>query len=84
MFSSLIFKVILLYFSKLVNLISFFSKSIEKTSNILEIICKHGKYYKIENIHLIKQKRIPDDIDKQKLNIIASIPYIKEKYAEDY
>ena len=30
----------------------------------------------------LKQKRIANDINKQKLNIIASIPYIGEKYAE--
>jgi ERCC4-type nuclease len=36
----------------------------------------------MENIHLIKQKRISNDINKQKLNIIASIPYIGGKYAE--
>jgi len=54
----------------------------EETSNILEIIYKHGKYYKIDNIHLIKQKRILDDINRHKLNIVASIPYIGEKYAE--
>jgi Fanconi anemia group M protein len=39
-------------------------------------------YHKIENIHLIKQKRISNDINEQKLNIIASIPFIGEKYAE--
>jgi len=50
----------------------------------LEIIYKHGKYYKIENIHLIKQKRISNDINRQKLNIIASIPFIGEKYAERF
>jgi ERCC4-type nuclease len=54
----------------------------EETSNILEIIYKHGKYYKIDNIHLIKQKRISDDINRQKLNIIASIPFVGEKYSE--
>jgi ERCC4-type nuclease len=59
-----------------------YSNSIEETSNILEIIYKHGKYYKIDNIHLIKQKRISNDINRQKLNIISSIPYIGEKYAE--
>jgi ERCC4-type nuclease len=36
----------------------------------------------MENIHLIKQKRISNDVNKQKLNIIASIPFIGEKYAE--
>jgi Fanconi anemia group M protein len=59
-----------------------YSNEIEESANILEIIYKHGKYYKIDNIHLIKQKRIANDINKQKLNIIASIPYIGEKYAE--
>jgi len=59
-----------------------YSNDIEESANILEIIYKHGKYYKVENIHLIKQKRISNDINKQKLNIIASIPYIGEKYAE--
>jgi DNA excision repair protein ERCC-4 len=59
-----------------------YSNAIEETSNILEIIYKHGKYSKIDNIHLIKQKRISNDINEQKLNIIASIPYIGEKYAE--
>jgi len=60
-----------------------YSSNIKESANILEIIYyKHGKYYKIENIHLIKQKRISNDINKQKLNIIASIPYIGEKYAE--
>jgi len=59
-----------------------YSNNIEESANILEIIYKHGKYYKIENIHLIKQKRISNDINKQKLNIIASIPFIGEKYAE--
>jgi DNA excision repair protein ERCC-4 len=59
-----------------------YSNDIEESANILEIIYKHGKYSKIENIHLIKQKRISNDINKQKLNIIASIPYIGEKYAE--
>ena len=29
---------------------------IEESANILEIIYKHGKYYKIDNFHLIKQK----------------------------
>ena len=37
---------------------------------------------KIDNFHLIKQKRISNDINKQKLNIVASIPYIGKKYAE--
>ena len=59
-----------------------YSNDIEESANILEIIYKHGKYSKIENIHLIKQKRISNDINKQKLNIIASIPFIEEKYAE--
>jgi ERCC4-type nuclease len=59
-----------------------YSNDIEESANILEIIYKHGKYHKIENIHLIKQKRISNDINKQKLNIISSIPYIEEKYAE--
>jgi len=59
-----------------------YSNDIEETSNILEIIYKHGKYHKIDNIHLIKQKRISNDVNEQKLNIIASIPYIGEKYAE--
>jgi DNA excision repair protein ERCC-4 len=59
-----------------------YSNNVEESANILEIIYKHGKYYKIDNIHLIKQKRIANDINKQKLNIIASIPYIGEKYAE--
>jgi DNA excision repair protein ERCC-4 len=59
-----------------------YSNDIEESANILEIIYKHGKYHKNENIHLIKQKRIANDINKQKLNIIASIPYIGEKYAE--
>jgi ERCC4-type nuclease len=59
-----------------------YSSNIEESANILEIIYRHGKYHKIENIHLIKQKRIANDINKQKLNIIASIPYIGEKYAE--
>jgi ERCC4-type nuclease len=64
------------------NLKIVYSSDIKESANILEIIYKHGKYYKIENIHLIKQKRISNDINKQKLNIIASIPYIGEKYAE--
>jgi ERCC4-type nuclease len=64
------------------NLKIVYSSDIKESANILEIIYKHGKYYKIENIHLIKQKRIPDDINKQKLNIIASIHFIGEKYAE--
>ena len=64
------------------NLKIVYSFDIKESANILEIIYKHGKYYKIENIHLIKQKRISNDINKQKLNIIASIPYIGEKYAE--
>jgi DNA excision repair protein ERCC-4 len=59
-----------------------YSNDIEESANILEIIYKHGKYHKVENIHLIKQKRIANDINKQKLNIIASIPFIGEKYAE--
>jgi DNA excision repair protein ERCC-4 len=59
-----------------------YSNDIEESANILEIIYKHGKYYKINNIHFIKQKRIPNNINKQQLNIIASIPYIGEKYAE--
>jgi len=59
-----------------------YSNDFEESANILEIIYKHGKYYKIENIHFIKQKRISNDINKQKLNIIASIPFIEEKYAE--
>jgi len=59
-----------------------YSNSIEETSNILEIIYKHGKYYKIERFLLIKQKRIPNNTYQQQLNIIASIPYIGEKYAE--
>jgi ERCC4-type nuclease len=64
------------------NLKIVYSSDIKESANILEIIYKHGKYYKIENIHLIKQKRISNDINRQKLNIIASIPYIGEKYAE--
>jgi ERCC4-type nuclease len=59
-----------------------YSNDIEESANILEIIYKHGKYSKIENIHLIKQKRISNDVNEQKLNIIASIPHIGEKYAE--
>jgi DNA excision repair protein ERCC-4 len=59
-----------------------YSNDIEESANILEIIYKHGKYHKVESIHLIKQKRISNDINKQKLNIIASIPFIGEKYAE--
>jgi ERCC4-type nuclease len=59
-----------------------YSNDIEESVNILEIIFKHGKYYKIENIHLIKQKRIPNNTYQQQLNIIFSIPYIGEKYAE--
>jgi len=43
------------------------------TSNILEIIYKHGKYYKINNIHFIKSKRISNNVYQQQLNIIASI-----------
>jgi len=58
-----------------------YSNNIEESANILEIIYKHGKYYKIDNIHLIKQKRFSNDINQQ-LNIIASIPYIGKKYAE--
>jgi ERCC4-type nuclease len=64
------------------NLKIVYSFDIKESANILEIIYKHGKYHKIENTHLIKQKRISNDINKQKLNIIASIPYIGEKYAE--
>jgi len=59
-----------------------YSNNIEESANILEIIYKHGKYYKIDNIHLIKQKRISNDINKQQLNIITSIPHIGEKYAK--
>jgi len=59
-----------------------YSNGFEESANILEIIYKHGKYSKIENIHFIKQKRISNDINRQKLNIIASIPFIGEKYAE--
>ncbi len=59
-----------------------YSNDIEETANILEVIYKHGKYYKIEKFLLIKQKRISEDINKQQLNIITSIPYIGEKYAE--
>ena len=59
-----------------------YSNNIEESANILEIIYKHGKYYKIENIHLIKQKRIPNNTYQQQLNIISSIPHIGEKYAE--
>jgi ERCC4-type nuclease len=59
-----------------------YSNNIEETSNILEIIYKHGKYYKIEKLYLIKQKRIPNDTCQQQLNIITSIPHIEEKYAE--
>ena len=55
---------------------------IEESANILEIIYKHGKYHKIESIHLIKQKRIPNNTYQQQLNIISPIPYIEEKYAE--
>jgi len=54
----------------------------DEIPNILEIIYKHGKYSKIENVHLIKSKRILDNTYQQQLNIIASIPYIGEKYAE--
>jgi ERCC4-type nuclease len=49
---------------------------------ILKIVYKHGKYYKIEGVHLIKQKkRIPNNT-YQRLNIIALIPFIGEEYAE--
>ncbi|MEM3406167.1 MAG: ERCC4 domain-containing protein [Nitrososphaerota archaeon] len=58
-----------------------YSNDIEETSNILEIIHKHGKYEKI-NKAFIKPKKKADSISEQQLNIIASIPYIGEKYAE--
>ncbi|MEM3420058.1 MAG: ERCC4 domain-containing protein [Nitrososphaerota archaeon] len=57
------------------------SNDIEETSNILEIIHKHGKYEKINKI-FIKPKKKADDISEQQINIIASIPFIGEKYAE--
>jgi ERCC4-type nuclease len=59
-----------------------YSFDIKESANILEIIYKHGKYYKIEKFLLIKQKRIPNNTYQQQLNIIASIPHIGEKYAE--
>ena len=59
-----------------------YSNDIEESAKILEIIYKHGRYYKIDNIHFIRQKRISNDINRQKLNIISSIPFIGEKYAE--
>jgi ERCC4-type nuclease len=34
-----------------------YSNDIKESANILEIIYKHGKYYKTNNIHLIKQKK---------------------------
>ena len=58
-----------------------YSNDIKESANILEIIYKYGKYYKIEKFLLIKQKRFSNDINQQ-LNIIASIPFIGEKYAE--
>jgi len=64
------------------NLKIVYSNDAEESANILEIIYKHGKYYKIEKFLLIKQKRIANDIYQQQLNIIASIPFIGEKYAE--
>jgi ERCC4-type nuclease len=64
------------------NLKIVYSSDIKESANILEIIYKHGKYYKIEKFLLIKQKRIPNNTYQQQLNIIASIPFIGEKYAE--
>jgi DNA excision repair protein ERCC-4 len=64
------------------NLKIIYSSDIKESANILEIIYKHGKYYKIEKFLLIKQKRIPNNTYQQQLNIIASIPHIGEKYAE--
>jgi len=48
-----------------------YSNEIEESTNILEIIYKHGKYYKIEKFLLIKQKRIPNNTYQQQLNIIS-------------
>jgi DNA excision repair protein ERCC-4 len=64
------------------NLKIVYSSDIKESANILEIIYKHGKYYKIEKFLLIKQKRIPNNTYQQQLNIISSIPHIGEKYAE--
>jgi ERCC4-type nuclease len=64
------------------NLKIVYSSDIKESANILEIIYKHGKYYKIEKFLLIKQKRIPNNAYQQQLNIISSIPHIGEKYAE--
>jgi DNA excision repair protein ERCC-4 len=64
------------------NLKIVYSFDIKESANILEIIYKHGKYYKIEKFLLIKQKRIPNNTYQQQLNIISSIPHIGEKYAE--
>jgi Fanconi anemia group M protein len=64
------------------NLKIVYSSDIKESANILEIIYKHGKYYKIEKFLLIKQKRIPNNTYQQQLNIIAFIPYIEKKYAE--
>jgi ERCC4-type nuclease len=59
-----------------------YSNNVEELANILEIIYKYGKYYKIYNIHLIKQKRKSNNFYQQQLNIISSIPYIEDKYSE--
>ncbi|MEM3406867.1 MAG: ERCC4 domain-containing protein [Nitrososphaerota archaeon] len=58
-----------------------YSNDTEETANILEIIHKHGKYEKI-NKTFIKPKKKTDSIAEQQINIIASIPFIGEKYAE--
>jgi hypothetical protein len=47
------------------NQIFFYIKNKNSIYGILLSLYKHGKYYKIENIHLIKQKRISNDINKQ-------------------
>jgi ERCC4-type nuclease len=61
-----------------------YSNDIEESANILEIIYKHGKYYKIENIHLIKQKRIANDINKQQLNILLLFLILEKNMLKDY
>jgi DNA excision repair protein ERCC-4 len=39
------------------NLKIVYSSDIKESANILKIVYKHGKYYKIEGVHLIKQKK---------------------------